>query len=237
MKLEVVLTPHRVPPKLGAAVVIDVLRATSTITTALAHGVSSIHTTTSEEEARGLSRGEENFLLGGERQGIKIPGFQLGNSPAEYTREVVAGKKIIFTTTNGTLALARAKESRLSPILTGCFLNLSALVKRIKELQPTVLYLFCAGRGGDFSLEDAAFAGLLCQELGGELSDSAIAARAIWREWEGDILGLLAASEHGRYMQKIGFASDLQLCATVDKYQVVPQLQGSELVSIPEKNN
>ena len=140
MKLEVVLTPHRVPPKLGAAVVIDVLRATSTITTALAHGVSSIHTTTSEEEARGLSRGEENFLLGGERQGIKIPGFQLGNSPAEYTREVVAGKKIIFTTTNGTLALARAKESRLSPILTGCFLNLSALVKRIKELQPTTFF-------------------------------------------------------------------------------------------------
>ncbi len=110
-------------------------------------------------------------------------------------------------------------------------------MQRIEELRPAALYLFCAGRGGAFSLEDAAFAGLLCQELGGELSDSAIAARAIWREWEGDIPGLFAASEHGRYMKSIGFASDLELCAAVDKYQVVPQLLGSELVSGLEKNN
>lgn len=234
MKIDVFLTPQKVEvPLEGAAVVIDVLRASSTITTAFAHGAKSIQTTLTEKEALQLAqKSDAELLLGGERQGIKIAGFHLGNSPREYTEEVVSGRRILFTTTNGTKAIARAQDCGLSPIFIGCFLNFSALASKLRKLNPPKLYLFCAGRAGAFSLEDAAFAGLLCQKLGGlgELSDSAKAAQAIWCRWEENIPGLFAESDHGRYMIKIGFASDLALCSVVDKYEVVPMLAGKELV-------
>jgi 2-phosphosulfolactate phosphatase len=231
MRIEVFLTPRQLTEPLeGAAVVIDVLRASSTITTALAHGAKSIQTTLTEKEALELAQKREGLLLGGERQGIKIEGFHLGNSPGEYTKEVVSDRKIIFTTTNGTRALELARESGLAPILIGCFLNLSALVGKLKELETSKLYLFCAGRAGNFSLEDAAFAGLICQELGGQLGDSAKAAVAIYNSFQGDIPRLLRESEHGRYMQEIGFGSDLALCSEVDRYNLVPVLAGTELI-------
>ncbi len=212
--------------------VIDVLRASSTVTTALAQGADSIRPVRTAEEARLLAQADPEAILGGERKGVKIAGFHLGNSPAEYTPEVVGGKRIIFTTTNGTQAIVRARESGLEPILIGSFLNASAVVGRLEELGPEEIYLFCSGRAGAFSLEDAAFAGFICQRLaaGAELLDSAKAALAIWESWQGKILALLTACQHGSYLSQIGLGSDLQLCAEVDKYEIVPALRGDYLV-------
>ena len=236
MKISVFFSPKEQPENLkGTAVGIDALRASSTITTALAHGAKSIRPVLSAEEAFMLTQKSPGALLGGERKGMKIHGFHLGNSPREYSRETVQNKKIIFTTTNGTQAIGRARESGLEKIYVGCFLNLSALLEKLAN-NPTELYLFCSGRNGAFSLEDAAFAGLLCQRLGKiyQLADTAKAALAIWKMWDGRVLDLLAACEHGRYLEEIGLGSDLSLCAAVDKYSVVPVLVGEELISAVE---
>ncbi len=145
------------------AVVIDVIRATSTLVEALANGARAIFPTISTEEAVKLasSLGREDTLLCGERKGLKVEGFDLGNSPAEFTAEVVQGKQLVMTTTNGTRAFFAAEGA--DRVLAASFMNLSAVAGALDKVAGLVIV--CSGRENRFSLDDALCAGVLVQTL------------------------------------------------------------------------
>lgn len=212
----------------AAVVVIDVLRATSTVAQALANGARAIYPTSSTEEAMRLAQslGREEILLCGERRGLKIEGYDLGNSPAEFTREAVEGKRLVMNTTNGTQAFLAAEGGE--PILAASFLNLAAVVDRVVGLERVVA--ICSGREGLFSLEDALCAGLLVRRLEAsrgdalELGDGARAARAL-AELAEPTPEFLAGTDAGRLLIDAGFGADLELCAGLDRVRVVPVME------------
>ena len=148
----------------GAAVVIDLLRASTTICTALAAGATEVTTFLEVADALRAAEahaGDEPLMLGGERDGVIIPGFDLGNSPAEYTAQEVFGARVLFATTNGTRALAHARLARR--VLVGAIVNLSALVESLQEEQS--VHLLCAGTGGHVTREDQLAAGAIVDAL------------------------------------------------------------------------
>jgi 2-phosphosulfolactate phosphatase len=147
----------------GTVVVIDVLRATSTITYALAAGARRVVPCGEIDEARRIAAGlpEGGTLLGGERGGLAIEGFDLGNSPCEYTLQRVAGRTIVFTTTNGTRAMLHCRQAER--VLLGAFVNLGAVVERLRSADR--VHLLCAGTEGEISLEDVLAAGAIVNRL------------------------------------------------------------------------
>jgi len=216
------------------AVVIDVLRATSTIVTALAAGASAIIPAVSVEEAYAVRRPGD--VLGGERRCRRIDGFDLGNSPAEYTAQAVAGRRIVLATTNGTVALRRA--SNADAVLAASLLNAGACAEAAAALGRDVV-IVCAGREGVFSLEDGYAAGcfltrlektsekpLACDDLG-------IALKWLYARHEGDPRALLARGGAGRRLAAIGMAGDIAACASVDRHRLVPRLRNGELAAEP----
>jgi 2-phosphosulfolactate phosphatase len=211
-------------------VVLDVLRASSTITVALNNGAREIIPVASIESAVKISGSlfGEVTLRGGERNGKIIEGFNLGNSPLEYSEAAVKGKSIIYCTTNGSVAMAKSRYARM--LIVGSFLNLTTMVNYIREEKKDFLFI-CAGRLnsiGYFSLEDAVCAGMMIQKLMKDeslelnLSDSAKAAHALYKSFGRSILKMLKTSEHGKYLSEIGFADDLKICAAVDSVPVLP---------------
>ena len=237
MRIDLVFTPGQVDElslRERTAVVIDVLRATTTLVTALGEGAREIIPAATVEAAMKISGsiGTDAALLAGERHGRIVPGFDLGNSPSEYRGGRVQGKSVIFTSTNGSQALARA---RYAHELTLCaFVNLSTVAEFLLE-RPRDVSVICAGNEGGFSLEDSVCAGMLVARLreqyGGEvqLSDSALAASALYRSFGRGLLSMLRTSEHGRHLQEIGFGEDLKECAAVDAVPVLPLLDGGVL--------
>jgi 2-phosphosulfolactate phosphatase len=216
-------------------IVLDILRASSTITVALNNGAREIIPVASVESAVKISGSlfGEVTLRGGERNGKTIVGFNLGNSPLEYNEAAVKGKSIIYCTTNGSVAMAKSRYARILAI--GSFLNLTTTVNFIREEKKDFLFI-CAGRAnniGNFSLEDAVCAGMMIQQLSKdesltlELSDSAKAAVALFKSFGRSILKMLKTSEHGKYLIEIGFAEDLKICAQVDSVPVLPILSGT----------
>jgi 2-phosphosulfolactate phosphatase len=211
------------------AVVIDVLRASTTMATALAHGARAVIPFESAEEAvarfRSFERSE--VLLAGERRMQRISGFDLGNSPAEFTREVVEGKTILFTTTNGTAALASIQGAK--EVVVGSFVNLGAT---IAMLRPAIRHqldiaLVCAGSERLFALEDVVCAGRILRALsrrlaGAQWSDAARAAVALERRFGRDLEACLRDTVHGRALVEAGFGDDIPLCASLDAHPVVP---------------
>lgn len=232
MRVQVFLTPGEVDPAVvqeATVVVVDVVRATTSMVEALAHGARAIYPTSSTEEAVKLasSLGREDTLLCGERKGIKVEGFDLGNSPAEFHREVVEGKRLVMSTTNGTVALARVQEARR--VLAGAFTNLEAVAHAVGDDDHVVVV--CAGREGRFALDDALCAGHLVRRLGRglELND---AGRATW-ELAGAVApseDFLAGTEAGKALSAIGLAGDLGICAQVDRHPVVAEVRDQALV-------
>jgi 2-phosphosulfolactate phosphatase len=213
-------------------VVIDVLRASTTITYAMAAGAREIIPVGSVDQAMKIVGNLFSTLtiLCGERGGKRIEGFKLGNSPAEYTPEAVEGKSLILTTTNGAVALTRSKYARHCFISS--FVNLSASVRALSELpdiEETGLIIICSGREDDFSLEDATCAGLLVAALSThkelELTDSARTVLSIAKEYGNDILSTLQQSDHGKYLTSIGFADDIVTASTIDALPLVPILE------------
>jgi len=211
-------------------VVLDVLRASSTITVALNNGAREMIPVASIESAVKISGSlfGEVTLRGGERNGKIIEGFNLGNSPLEYSEAAVKGKSIIYCTTNGSVAMAKSRYARM--LIVGSFLNLTTMVDFIREEKKDFLFI-CAGRLnsiGYFSLEDAVCAGMMIQKLMKDeslelnLSDSAKAAHALYKSFGRSILKMLKTSEHGKYLSEIGFADDLKICAAVDSVPVLP---------------
>lgn len=211
-------------------VVIDVLRASSTIAVALNNGAREVIPVASIESAVKISGSlfGEVTLRGGERNGKTIEGFNLGNSPLEYSESAVKGKSIIYCTTNGSVAMAKSRYART--LIVGSFVNLTTVVEFMREENKDYL-IICAGRlntVGFFSLEDAVCAGMMIQKLMKyeslevNLSDSAKAAHALYKSFGRSILKMLKTSEHGKYLIEIGFADDLKICAAVDSIPVLP---------------
>ena len=211
-------------------VVLDVLRASSTITVALNNGAREVIPVASIESAVKISGSlfGEVTLRGGERNGKTIEGFNLGNSPLEYSEAAVKGKSIIYCTTNGSVAMSKSRYART--LIIGSFLNLTTVVDFIREENKDFLFI-CAGRIntlGYFSLEDAVCAGMMIQKLMKiesvelNLSDSAKAAHALYKSFGRSILKMLKTSEHGKFLIEIGFADDLKICAAVDSVPVLP---------------
>lgn len=206
-------------PRLHAAVVIDVLRATTTLTVALAKGAARVVPVADPLAALEWKRRDPAVLLCGERGGLKIPGFDLGNSPAEYTFQAVSGRTLVFASTNGSRAMLASAECGVRRL--GAFVNASAVAAAVAD-QPFVR-LVCAGREGGFSLEDAACAGWLCEALAarGARIDGGRArlAMALAPRDAAGARTLLEGSAHGRALRALGpaFAADVEFCAGLDR--------------------
>ena len=233
MTLDVLFTPAGLTPAEAqgrTAFVIDILRATTTMCAALAHGARAIIPAGSTEEAIRLAQtiGSADVLLAGEKDCVRIPGFQLGNSPLEMTEAAVRGRTLVVTTTNGTRALLACQGA--AAVYAACAANLGAAAERAREAleREGGLLIVCAGRGGAFALEDAYCAGRLVEAALGDsrprrgLSDAAIASldlvRRYGRGWERP----LARSRAGRELTRLGFRADLLDAARVDAYPVLP---------------
>jgi 2-phosphosulfolactate phosphatase len=211
------------------AVVFDVLRATSSITTGLACGCQAIFPVSSVEEARRVKERNPDFLLAGERDGLPPAGFDLGNSPEEYER--TEGKSVVMTTTNGTAAIQSVK--RAGQVLVGALLNVDALANYLFRSRPGKLLLVCAGTGEDFSLEDAIGAGALLARLpDNNLSDAAILARSLYERAGEDIAEWLCQTSNGRRLQKIGKVADVRQCARLSIFDVVGYLSNEAIFSL-----
>ena len=208
-------------------VIIDVLRASSTIVTALANGCSGFIPIFSPDQAKKKAQEfkKERVLLGGEREGTKIEGFNLGNSPREYKKEAVKDKTIIFSTTNGVKTLEMAKSAHR--IIIGSFLNLQAVCDYCTNYQGDIL-MICAGKKGRFSLEDTACAGMMVNFLKDVFPadhqgiDANLIAQLLYVKFGNNILEILRKSQHGRYLESIGLDEDLKFCSQLDLFHIVP---------------
>jgi 2-phosphosulfolactate phosphatase len=212
-------------PRRMAAVVIDVLRATTTLTVAFAHGARRVIPVAGVEPAFARREREPGALLCGERDGLKVPGFDLGNSPAEYGAETVAGRTLVFASTNGSRAMAAC--AGFGTRLLAAFVNASAVAEALADLP--FVRLVCAGKQGGFALEDAACAGWLCAALearGARIEgEAARFARTIAPRDAAGIRALLQGAGHGRTLRSLSpaFARDVELCAELDR---VPRVFG-----------
>jgi 2-phosphosulfolactate phosphatase len=217
------------------AVVIDVIRATSTIVEALANGAQAVYPTLSTEEAIRLanSLGREDTILCGERKGLKIEGFDLGNSPREFTPDRIRGKRLVMSTTNGTRAFLVAQAAER--VLAGSFLNLSGVTRALKGAERVTLV--CAGKEDRFSLDDALCAGRILQSVieeygvDPELDDASRAVLALARDLEPDE-ELLRATAAGAALVKVELGDDLRVCAQVDRHAVVPEMH-DRMIRLP----
>ncbi len=214
----------------STVVVIDLLRATSTICQALAAGAAEVVPFLEIEEARAAAaKDRANVVLGGERQGKRIDGFDLGNSPSEYTPESVGGRRVFLTTTNGTRALYHARLARR--VVAGSFLNLSAVAASIRD-EPRIDIL-CAGTDGVESREDILAAGAIVEQLiardrdGWQLDEAAQAALAEWQRRGEDLAVELRSTPGGANLLAIGMDHDLVDCARIDALSIVPELDVS----------
>jgi 2-phosphosulfolactate phosphatase len=228
LKIDVAFVPEEVRPSEitdKSVLIVDILRATSTITTAIANGASYLIPVNTPKEAFELyEQLDRNAILGGEVNGKRIDGFDLGNSASEYISAVVADKPIIIRTTNGTRTI-NVCPSALNLVI-GCFLNKTSCCRYLMGLGCDIL-IVCSGKEGSFGIEDAVFAGacinILHQQMPNiEKTDSALACEMMYLQCKSDILGLLCKSEHGKYLIDIGLGDDLTLCAKEDTTTVVP---------------
>jgi 2-phosphosulfolactate phosphatase len=200
----------------SACAVIDVIRATSTIVTALARGADGVQPVASVDDAFAAKAKNPETLLAGERHGQALPGFDLGNSPEDFTWERVLGRQIILTTTNGTQALAACADARA--VVTAALLNLEAVATRLRELGPPWIIL-CAGCDGEFGVDDAIVAGALAEAL-----DQDHALVSLYRSVRGDLTESLLGSLAGCELLKVGLEKDLPFCAQVNLFSIVPTL-------------
>ena len=217
-------------------VVIDVLRASSTIITALTNGAKEVVPVATVEFAVRVSGGMfgGQTLIGGERNTKKIDGFAIGNSPFEYSREVVENKFIVFYSTNGSKAIVKAKFAE--DLFICSFSNLSAVAKHLLSMNKDVEIL-CAGNNNLFSLEDSVCAGKLIKRLKKknkkiELSDSGSAALALFERFGEDIFTMLENSEHGQKLLENGFEKDVKYCSEINISTCIPMMDGKVLKAI-----
>ncbi|MDB5069812.1 MAG: hypothetical protein JWM87_923 [Candidatus Eremiobacteraeota bacterium] len=216
-------------------VVVDVLRATTTIATALANGAAGVIPVAEPEDAIALGNrlGRDRVLLCGERHSLRIEGFDLDNSPASFTPQAVEGKTLLITTTNGTRAL-RAVATAAS-VRTAALVNRTAVADALVHENGDIV-IVCAGEGNGFALEDALGAGALVDTLltligDVELCDGARAAALLYRAVAARLTDAVASADHAQSLAQKGFARDVTRCAALDTLQVVPTLRDGILVA------
>jgi 2-phosphosulfolactate phosphatase len=210
-------------------VVVDILRATSCMTAGLANGVKSITPYQNLEQCEFMKY--EGYLIAGERNGQKVNGFDLGNSPFDYMDERVKGKKVAVTTTNGTVAIEKSK--RAIEVIIGSFLNISAVAAHVKKQRQNVLIL-CAGWKGKVNLEDSLFAGALVDQLLNEFEfecDAPLLAHATYLQMKDDMLNRVQNSSHAKRLNKLNVHKDIEYCLKLDEFNIVPRLIDGELIA------
>ncbi len=215
-------------------VILDILRASTTMTTALDSGAKTIYPCAAIEEARQLKKQLRQKavepLLCGERGGMKIEGFDLGNSPLEYTQERVKGQTLIMATTNGTKTLQKAAQGAEDHawIGIGAFVNARSVGKLLSQKEEDILFV-CSGKLGRFASEDFAGAGFIIDEIfrhsdkaEWDLDDASQCALEIFRQHKKNLLGLLQTCSHGKYLVECGFGEDLPVCAGQNESSTLP---------------
>ena len=217
MRVHVAFTPAETAAA-PTGIVVDVLRATSTIVQALASGYERVLCCAEVGEARALRTARGDGVLAGERLCVRIPGFDLGNSPREFTNP--DGTTVILTTTNGTRAIVTA-AARCERVFAGSLLNLDAVVSAAREAGDDVAVI-CAGVEGEFAMDDAYCAGRLAEALAGEATDAAEAAMRIAHSFASPVEGL-AASRSARNLEEGGLVEDVEWCARESACDVVPR--------------
>lgn len=233
------LVPDELTLKDKNVVVVDVLRASSTILTALVNGAKEVIPAENVSVAARISKGLGNSILCGERNGKVIEGFKLGNSPFEYSTEKIKAKSLVFSTTNGTVAISKSKYAK-SCILAS-FLNLSAVVEHLSGLNEDFT-IVCSGKLNDFCVEDSVYAGLLIAKLfelntksNYSLLDSGyisyqLAKQLIYKNSKPDqhrVLNMFKKSEHGKYLISLGFEKDLEYCSQIDSLIHLPTFKNN----------
>lgn len=216
------------------AVVIDVLRATSSIGTALAVGARAVRPVDDIQTAFDWKTRDTDCLLAGERSCRPIPGFDFGNSPSAFLTPQVRGRQVVLATTNGSRALASAASAGFAEVLAVSLLNLGAVAKHIGRMHPQRLHIVCAGTNGAFSIDDAYVAGALIDRLSDathlECDDAALAACLVHRGSAYDVPALFLQSRAGRNLLEAGLRDDVLFCARVDTLDVVPRMIDGVLV-------
>ena len=245
MRLDVFFTPGQVKPGdlAGRLVaVVDVLRASTSIATALGNDARTVIPLEGADEVivRSKDFTRSQILLAGEQKMLPIPGFDLGNSPQAFTPEVVEDKTILITTTNGTRALLGVQGAR--DIVIASYVNFTAVLTLMKVAAgtDTDIAIVCASEEGSFTLEDAACAGRYVRAIPKrasiELNDAAVASVLIEKKYGDNIAKVFKESTHGQALQEAGFGDDLAACAEVDAYPVVPIYQDRQITKLgPER--
>lgn len=233
MKLFTYHTPERTPSgELPVcAIAIDVLRATSTIAAALQSGAEAVQAFSDIDTLMKVSDkwAPELRLRGGERGGAKVAGCDLGNSPLDCTPEVVGGKRLFISTTNGTRTLQRVQDAKI--VLAGAFVNRQAIVDYVLSQQPETVWMVGSGWEGEYSLEDTVCAGAIADSIITKLgvplaevagNDELVASIALYRQWKNNLLDLFYLASHGQRLVRLECFADLKFCATPDTLNVVP---------------
>ena len=231
--IDVCLSPdmmHLYPVEDKTVVIVDILRATSCMTTALAHSIDSITPFAQLPECLALK--ESGYVTAGERDGKKVEGFDLGNSPFEYMNPSLKGRKIAFTTTNGTRAIAKAAGAK--EIVIGSFLNLSATVSYLRNSNSNIL-IVCSGWKGKVNLEDTVFAGAIVENLKGDFDhacDAPMMAQRLYVAARHDLKEFLKDSTHIKRLKRLNIEKDIDFCLTEDQYDIVPVIRDNRIIVV-----
>jgi 2-phosphosulfolactate phosphatase len=223
------LTPTDKVPE--CAIAVDVLRATSTIATVLAAGGEAVQVFSDLDQLIEVSEKwpPEKRLRAGERGGAKVAGFELGNSPLDCTAELVQGRRLFISTTNGTRALQRIEDS--PSVIAAALINRAAVVQFLLEKQPETVWIVGSGWEGSFSLEDTVCAGAIAhsvlqqiqlspEEIAG--NDEVISAIALYSQWQDNLLALFHQASHGQRLLRLDCQEDLKYCSQTDVLDVLP---------------
>ncbi len=208
-------------------VVVDILRATSCMTTAFAHGIGTIKPFAKLDDC--LAMKAKGYFTAGERDGKKVEGVDLGNSPFEYMNPELKGKDIAFTTTNGTQAIAKSEGAK--EIVIGAFLNLSTVANYLRQGTNNVLVV-CASWKGKVNLEDTLFAGALVELLKDCIEpdcDAPLMAQHLYNQAKEDMMYFLKDSSHVKRLAKLNIYKDIEFCLTPNQYTVLPILKNKVL--------
>lgn len=223
------LTPTNTVP--DCAIALDILRATTTIATALNSGAEAVQTFSDLEKLMQVSEdwAPEKRLRAGERGGATVAGCDLGNSPLDCTPERVGGRRLFLTTTNGTRALECVQNAPV--VLAAAFVNRQAVVKYVMAHKPETVWLVGSGWEGSYSLEDTACAGAIAYSIQKELNlpladlagnDETIGAIALYAQWQDQLLSLLHHASHGKRLLRLDCHEDLKYCSQTDILDVLP---------------
>lgn len=230
MQFETILSPLLLPLydlNGKTVVVIDILRATSTICTGLNNGIEHFLAVSKPEEA--LEAQKLGYIAAAERNAVKPDGFTLGNSPNEYINGELKGKKIAITTTNGTRCINLSKDAQ--EIIIGSFLNLNSLAKYCIAQKRDVV-AFCAGWKNKFNLEDTLFAGALAHSLMSDFEincDSTLAAIDLYNSAKSNLTEYIKKASHAKRFEKLGILKDIEFCMQISVYNLVPKVIANKI--------